>query len=245
MSENARTVLVTGAARRIGAAIVRRLHAAGFRVAVHAHASGAELAALSAELDAVRPGSVLTLQADLRDANAVAGLVHDTLRAFGRLDALVNNASNFFPTPLDAATAAQWDELMAVNARAPFLLAQAAAPALRAQGGAIVNLVDAALAHPLPAHAAYTAAKGALAALTAALAVDLAPQVRVNAVAPGAILWPEAGKDAAAQAAAMARTPLGRIGTPEEVAEAVRWLIEDARYITGHTLPLDGGRLLG
>jgi pteridine reductase len=245
MSDSAKVAMVTGGARRIGAAIVRRLHAAGYRVAIHAHAAGPELDALSAELEATRPGSVLALQADLRDAAAVAPLVQQTLARFGRLDALVNNASNFFPTPLDTADIAQWDELMAVNARAPFLLAQAAAPALRAGGGAIVNMVDAALAHPLPAHAAYTAAKGALAALTAALAVDLAPQVRVNAIAPGAILWPEVGKDAAAQAAAMARTPLGRVGTPEEVAEAVRWLIEDAHYITGHTLPLDGGRLLG
>lgn len=245
MSETAKVALVTGAARRIGAAIVRRLHAAGYRVAVHAHASGAELAGLCAGLDAARPGSMLALQADLRDSNAVAALVHDTLAAFGRLDALVHNASNFFPTPLETATVDQWEALMAVNARAPFLLAQAAAPALRAQRGAIVHLTDAALAHPLPAHAAYTAAKGALAALTAALAVDLAPEVRVNAVAPGAILWPDAGKDADAQAAVLARTPLRRTGTPEEVAEAVRWLVEDAHYLTGHTLPLDGGRRLG
>ncbi|MDG2525972.1 pteridine reductase [Stenotrophomonas sp. HITSZ_GD] len=245
MSETDKVALVTGAARRIGAAIVRRLHAAGYRVAVHAHASGPELAALCAALDTARPGSVLALQADLREATTPAALVHDTLATFGRLDALVSNASNFFPTPLETATVDQWEALMAVNARAPFLMAQAAAPALRARRGAIVHLVDAALAHPLPAHAAYTAAKGALAALTAALAVDLAPEVRVNAVAPGAILWPESGKDAAAQAAVLARTPLGRTGTPEEVAEAVRWLVEDAHYITGHTLPLDGGRLLG
>jgi pteridine reductase len=245
MSETSQVVLVTGGARRIGAAIVRRLHSVGFSVAVHAHDSGPALDALCAELAAIRPGSTLALQADLRDGAAANGLVARTLAAFGRLDALVNNASNFFATPLESATLEQWDALMAVNARAPFLLAQAAAGALRARGGAIVNVTDAALAHPLPAHTAYTAAKGALAALTAALAVDLAPQVRVNAVAPGAILWPEAGKDAAAQAAVLARTPMGRTGTPEEVAEAVRWLIQDAHYLTGHTLPLDGGRLLG
>jgi len=245
MSDIAKVALVTGGARRIGAAIARRLHRAGYRLAVHAHGSGAELAALCAELEAARAGSTLALQADLSDASAPAALVTACLARFGRLDALVNNASNFFPTPLEQATPAQWDALLAVNARAPFLLAQAAAPALRGAGGSIVHLTDAALAHPLPGHAAYSAAKGALAALTAALAVDLAPRVRVNAVAPGAILWPESGKDEAARAQVLARTPLGRIGTAEEVAEAVRWLLQDATYLTGHTLTLDGGRALG
>jgi pteridine reductase len=245
MSETAKVALVTGAARRIGAAIATRLHAAGYRLALHAHGSVAELDALCAQFEQRVPGSTLALHADLADTAALPALVEATLTRFGRLDAVVNNASNFFPTPLAEATAAQWDTLMAVNARAPFFLAQAAAPALREWGGSIVNLTDAGLAHPLPAHGAYTAAKGALAALTAALAVELAPEVRVNAVAPGAILWPETGKAPAAQAAALARTPLGRTGTPEEVAEAVRWLLDDALYLTGHTLMLDGGRGLG
>lgn len=242
MSETGRVVLVTGAARRIGAAIAHRLHAAGWHIAVHAHASGAEQAALCAELDRGRAGGTLALQADLADAARLPGLVEAVVSRFGRLDALVHNASNFFPTPLDTATPAQWDALMAVNARAAYFLAQAAAPQLRAQRGAIVHLTDAALARPLPSHAPYTAAKGALAALTGALAVELAPHVRVNAVAPGAILWPEHGKTEAERAAALARTPLARTGTPEEVAEAVRWLLEDAAYLTGQTLALDGGR---
>lgn len=242
MSETAKVALVTGAARRIGAAIALRLHAAGYRLALHAHGSTADLAALCAQLETRRPGSTLALHADLADADALPRLVEDSLARFGRLDALVNNASNFFPTPLGQATPAQWDALLAVNARAPFFLAQAAAPALCASGGSIVSLTDAGLAHPLPAHGAYTAAKGALAALTAALAVDLAPRVRVNAIAPGAILWPDAGKEPAAQAAVLARTPLGRTGTAEEIAEAVRWLLDDAHYLTGQTLTLDGGR---
>lgn len=245
MSDIAKVALVTGGARRIGAAIVRHLHQAGYRLAIHAHGSGPELAALCAELEATRPDSTLALQADLRDAAAPAALVQACLARFGRLDALVCNASNFFPTPLAQATPGQWDALVAVNARAPFFLAQAAAPALREARGAIVHLTDAALAHPLPGHGAYNAAKGALSALTASLAVDLAPHVRVNAVAPGAILWPESGKDEAARAAVLARTPLGRTGSAAEVAEAVRWLLDDASYLTGHTLALDGGRGLG
>jgi len=245
MSETGRVVLVTGAARRIGAAITRALHAAGWRLAVHAHASGAEQAGLCAELEQRRADSTLALQADLADTAQLAALVDATVARFGRLDALVHNASNFFPTPLDTATPAQWDALMAVNARAAYFLAQAAAPQLRTNRGAIVHLTDAALARPLPAHAPYTAAKGALSALTAALAVELAPQVRVNAVAPGAILWPEQGKSEADRAAVLARTPLGRTGTAEEVAEAVRWLLDEAGYLTGQTLSLDGGRGLG
>jgi len=242
MSETGRVVLITGAARRIGAAIGRRLHAAGWQVALHAHASGADQAALCAELERARAGSTLALQADLADTDRLASLVESAVARFGRLDALVHNASNFFATPLETATPAQWDALMAVNARAAYFLAQAAAPQLRMHRGAIVHLTDAALSRPLPAHAPYTAAKGALAALTGALAVELSPQVRVNAVAPGAILWPEEGKGEAERNAALARTPLARTGTPEEVAEAVRWLLEDAGYLTGQTLTLDGGR---
>ncbi|GHH57079.1 pteridine reductase [[Pseudomonas] boreopolis] len=244
MSSTAKVVLITGGARRIGAAIARRLHARGWDLAVHAHRSGDALQALADELLALRPGSVATLHADLRDPQAPAGLVAQCLARFGGLDALVNNASNFYPTPLGGATPAQWDDLFAVNARAPFFLAQAAAPHLQARSGAIVNITDLHARQPLRDHAVYTAAKAALAMLTRSLALELAPRVRVNAIAPGAILWPEQGKSEAAQQALLARTPLARTGTPEEVAEAVRWLLEDAGYVTGHTLPLDGGRTL-
>ncbi|WP_434031067.1 pteridine reductase [[Pseudomonas] boreopolis] len=244
MSSTAKVVLITGGARRIGAAIARRLHARGWDLAVHAHRSGDALQALADELLALRPGSVATLHADLRDPQAPARLVAQCLARFGGLDALVNNASNFYPTPLGGATPAQWDDLFAVNARAPFFLAQAAAPHLQARSGAIVNITDLHARQPLRDHAVYTAAKAALAMLTRSLALELAPRVRVNAIAPGAILWPEQGKSEAAQQALLARTPLARTGTPEEVAEAVRWLLEDAGYVTGHTLPLDGGRTL-
>ncbi|WP_434212326.1 pteridine reductase [[Pseudomonas] boreopolis] len=244
MSSTAKVVLITGGARRIGAAIARRLHARGWDLAVHAHRSGDALQALADELLALRPGSVATLHADLRDPQAPGGLVAQCLARFGGLDALVNNASNFYPTPLGGATPAQWDDLFAVNARAPFFLAQAAAPHLQARSGAIVNITDLHARQPLRDHAVYTAAKAALAMLTRSLALELAPRVRVNAIAPGAILWPEQGKSEAAQQALLARTPLARTGIPEEVAEAVRWLLEDAGYVTGHTLPLDGGRTL-
>ena len=244
MTDSARVVLITGAARRIGAQITRTLHAAGWSIAVHAHHSSDALNTVAFELEQSRPGSVLALQADLVDPASASELVQETLAHFGRLDALVNNASNFFATPLGQISATDFDRLMAVNARAPLLLAQAAAPALQRHGGAIVNLTDLHAATPKREHSAYCAAKAALAMITASLALELAPQVRVNAVAPGAILWPEEGKPEAARLALMQRTPLARLGTVEEVAEAVRWLIEDASYLTGQTLGLDGGRRL-
>jgi pteridine reductase len=236
--------LVTGAARRLGAAIARTLHAAGFDIALHCHHSRAEADALAATLDVTRAGSVLVLQADLAEFDRLPELVANTIGWRGRLDALVNNASAFFPTPFGNATPAQWDALFAANARAPFFLTQAAAPHLRAARGAVVNLTDIHAERPLREHALYGMSKAALVHMTRALALELAPDVRVNAIAPGAILWPEDGKDEAAKAALLARTPLGRTGTPEEIGEAVRWLLQDARYTTGQVLRLDGGRML-
>ena len=244
--------LVTGAARRLGAAIARGLHAAGYDLALHYRHSAADMQALADELDTARPGSVFTLQADLAQFDRLPELVAQTVGHFGRLDALVNNASGFTPTPLGAVTPAQWDALFASNARAPFFLALAAAPHLAAAHGAIVNLLDIHAQRPLRDHAVYCMAKAALAMATRSLALELAPDVRVNAIAPGAILWPEqpapaeaAGDtDDARRAALLARTPLGRTGTPEEIAGAVRWLLQDATYCTGEILRLDGGRLL-
>ncbi|CBA15351.1 pteridine reductase [Xanthomonas albilineans] len=237
-----KVALITGSARRIGAGIARHLHAAGYRVALHAHTSQTELRALALELENARADSTLTLQADLRDTAQLPGLVTQCVQRFGRLDALVNNASNFYPTPLHEATPAQWDDLFAVNARAPLFLAQAATEQLRQHGGAIVNLTDLHAEQPLRAHPLYGAAKAALAMLTRSLALELAPQVRVNAIAPGAILWPDAGKDPAAQQALLARTPLARTGDIADIAEAVRWLLDDAHFVTGQTLRVDGGR---
>ncbi|MEO5962140.1 MAG: pteridine reductase [Thermomonas sp.] len=240
-----KSALITGAARRIGAAIARRLHADGYNLVLHYRSSKAEMDALLAELNAVRPGSAIGLQADLCAFDRLPELIANTVGRFGRLDALVNNASSFYPTPIGTATPAQWDDLFASNARAPFFLAQAAAPHLRASRGGIVNLGDIHGEKPLADHPIYCMAKAALLMLSKSLARDLAPDVRVNAIAPGAILWPDHHADQAAQAAMLARTPLPRLGTPEEIAAAVAWLLEDASYVTGQTLHVDGGRHLG
>jgi pteridine reductase len=235
--------LVTGAARRVGATIARTLHAAGYDLALHCRRSRAELDALIAALEAARPRSTLALQADLADVARLPALVEAALARFGRLDALVNNASAFHPTPLGTITAAQWDELFAANARAPLFLAQAAAGALAARRGAIVNLVDIYAERPLPHYSVYSMAKAALAMATQALAQELAPAVRVNGVAPGAVLWPE-GKAEAERQALIERTPLARSGSPEDVAGAVLWLLRDAPFVTGQILRVDGGRSL-
>jgi pteridine reductase len=242
---NARPVaLVTGSARRIGAAIARTLHRSGYDLVLHCRHSLDELEALAAELEAARPDSTFVQQADLTEFDRLPELIAHGIGRYGRLDALVNNASSFQPTPLGTATPAQWDALFASNARAPFFLAQAAAPHLAATRGAIVNLADIYGERPLREHALYCMAKAALLMMTKSLALELGPAVRVNAVSPGAILWPEQDGDAARQQAMLRRTPLARTGTPEEVAEAVRWLLQDAHYSTGQVLHLDGGRLL-
>lgn len=237
--------LITGAARRVGAVIARQLHGAGYDVALHHRHAAAEAAALAAELEAVRPASTLLLRAELADTGALPGLVDAVVERFGRLDALVNNASAFAPTPIGAVTEADWDTLFASNAKAPLFLSQAAAPHLRARAGAIVNLVDIYAERPLARHTVYVMAKAALAAMTVSLARELGPQVRVNGVAPGAILWPEEGKSYTDQEALLAGTALKRMGTPEDIAGAVLYLLRDARYVTGEILRVDGGRWLG
>lgn len=245
MTTPARPVaLVTGSARRIGAVIAGTLHAAGYDLALHYRSSRAELDALVAGFERARPGSTLVLQAELADFDRLPELVAHTVGRFGRLDALVNNASGFIPTPIGTVVPQQWDELFASNARAPFFLAQAAAPHLAATRGAIVNLTDIYAERPLRGHTVYCMAKAALLMATRSLALELAPHVRVNAVSPGAILWPQDHADTAEQDAMLTRTPLRRTGTPEEVAEAVRWLLMDASYSTGQVLHLDGGRML-
>jgi pteridine reductase len=249
LSDTRPVALVTGAARRIGAAIARRLHADGYDIALHYRDSTIEATALATALERVRGGSVLLLQADLTGLDRIAEVVAHAVGRFGRLDALVNNASAFFPTPFATTTPAQWDVLFGANVRAPFFLAQAAAPHLASANGAIVNLVDIHGERPLREHAVYGMTKAALIHMTRALALELAPQVRVNAVAPGAILWPESdadgqGKSPSEQSAVLARTPLGRTGTPDEIAEAVSWLLCGATYTTGQVIRVDGGRLL-
>lgn len=233
--------LVTGAARRIGAAIARRLHADGFDVALHCHRSRTEADALAAELEATRAGSTVVLAADLAAFDRLPELVAHTIGRFGRLDLLVNNAAAFAPTTFGDTTPQAWDALFATNARAPFFLAQAAAPHLRATRGAIVNIGDLYADHPRADLVAYAASKAALQGLTRGLAVALAPEVRVNAVAPGAILWPD--DDSAPRGAILAATPLARLGTVDDIADAVAWLAR-AGFTTGEVVRVDGGRTL-
>jgi pteridine reductase len=236
--------LITGAGRRVGAVIARTLHGAGYDLALHYRHSAGEAAALADALERQRAGSTLLLQGELADIAALPTLVESLLAHYGRLDALVNNASAFYPTPVGNATPAQWNELFASNAQAPFFLSQAAVPALRKARGGIVNLLDIYAERPLANHPLYCMAKAALAAMTRSLALDLAPQVRVNGVAPGAVLWPSDGKPYDDQQALLTRTPMQRAGTPEDVAGAVLWLLRDAPFVTGQVLRVDGGRTL-
>jgi pteridine reductase len=234
--------LVSGGARRVGAEIVRHLHAAGANLAIHCHHSRDEAQALAAELETQRPGSTLIVQADLLQIDTFPALIDQVTARFGGLQLLVNNASSFYPTAIGAITPAAWDDLMGTNLRAPLFLTQAAAPALRASGGLVVNIVDIHGMRPLPDYIVYSTAKAGLIHLTRALARELAPAVRVNAVAPGPVLWPEAGLDEARQAEIIGRTLLGRAGTPADIARAVRYFACDAPYVTGQVLAVDGGR---
>ena len=241
-----RAVLITGAAKRIGAAIARRLHADGALVVVHCHRSRDAAEQLAGELNAVRAGSCAIVQADLLETAALPRLAEDAARAFGRLDFLVNNASSFYATPLGTIAPGQWEDLIGTNLRAPLFLAQAAAAHLRAARGAIVNVVDIHAERPLPDFVVYSVAKAGLAGLTRSLAIELGPDVRVNGVAPGAILWPEGGQhfSPSERARITEQTPLERIGTPEDVAGAVKYLLFDAPFVTGEILAVDGGRRL-
>jgi pteridine reductase len=236
--------LITGGARRVGAVIARTLHAQGYDLAIHYRHSAKEAQALAAELEQQRPDSTLLLQADLSDLSVLPAIIDKLLAHYGRLDALINNASSFYATPLGAATTAQWNELFASNAQAPFFLSQAAIPALRKARGGIVNLVDIYAERPLADHPLYCMAKAALLAMTRSMALDLGPDIRVNGVAPGAVMWPSEGKSDDEQNEMIQRTPLRRAGRPEDVASAVLWLLRDAPYVTGQIIRVDGGRTL-
>lgn len=237
-------ILITGAAKRVGAAIARRLHADGCSLVLHYRQSADAMQALVAELEQSRAGSVISVHAELTDMAAMPALVDAAISRFGKLDGLVNNASAFFATPLDEASEAQWDALMNANAKAPFFLAQAAAPHLRAQRGAIVNIIDIYGERPLPRHPIYSISKAALRMATLALAEALGPDVRVNAIAPGTVLWSDNPLKAETAEQVEKGTTLKRVGQPEEVAVAVRFLLLDASYTTGMVLPVEGGRLL-
>lgn len=236
--------LITGAARRIGAEIARTLHAAGYDLVLHYRHSATEMHALCAELDGIRANSTLSVQAELANTQELPALVEATIKRFGRLDALINNASTFYATPLAEATPAQWDELFASNARAPFFLAQAAAQHLRESRGAIVNVADIYGLHPTADLGPYAASKASLLSVTQSLALALAPNVRVNALALGAIEWPETSMNTARKAQILESTALARAGAREDVANAVKWLLSGACFTTGHVLRVDGGRNL-
>jgi len=237
---------VTGSARRVGAAIARELHHCGYNLVVHCHQSLSEANGLCQQLNALRVDSARVLQMDLRATPAdLAAGVEKVVSFWGRLDVLVNNASRFYKGTLAESTPEMWEDLMGTNAGAPFFLAKAAAPHLADhQQGSIVNIADIHGDRPLKNYDIYCLSKAALRMLTRVLARELAPSVRVNSVSPGAVAWPEGGNalSAAQQEMILRRAPLGRHGRPEDIAKAVRFLVRDARYVTGENLVVDGGR---
>jgi pteridine reductase len=245
-SLDGRWALVTGAAKRIGAVIASTLHAAGANVAIHYNRSASDADRLAADLNRRRAKSAFTVAADMLDIPAVERMAAQVLdRTGGKLDALVNNASNFYPTPIGTITLEQWDDLLGSNLKAPLFLSQALVPALRSARGVIVNIVDVHSQRPLRDHPVYGPAKAGLAMLTRSLAKDLGPDVRVNGVSPGAILWPDEGMSEGLRAAIIKQTALKRAGTPEDIAAAVLFLVRDAPYVTGQILAVDGGRSVG
>jgi len=240
-----RTALVTGAARRVGAGIARALHGAGANVVIHCHRSLAAARSLAAELEAARPDCAAVIACDLLDAATLPGLVAQARERFGALHLLINNASTFYPTPLGAITLADWDDLLGTNLRAPLLLAQAAAPELRRTQGAVLNMVDIHGLRPLREHTVYSVAKAGLIMLTRALARELAPEVRVNAIAPGPVLWPDVPMPEERKQEIIDKTPLHRHGSPDDIARAVLFFASEAPFVTGQILAVDGGRSIG
>ncbi|ART79288.1 pteridine reductase [Oceanisphaera avium] len=235
-------IVVTGAAKRIGAAISRHLHQQGYRLVLHYHRSAAEAEQLARELNAKRANSVSLVCQDLTQLAQLEGLVAKLIGCYGRVDGLVNNASSFYATPLASSTPAQWHDLFSTNAAAPYFLCQGLAPQLIKHQGAIVNMVDIHAEKGLSQHLIYSMAKNALITLTRGLACELAPQVRVNAIAPGAILWPEQPLTATQKKHILASIPMARLGDPQDIAQTVEFLLQGPRYLTGEIITLDGGR---
>jgi pteridine reductase len=237
-------VLITGGARRVGAEIARTLHAAGANILIHYRSSAAAAIALADQFNRERPHSAAIHAAHLADAEAPEKLVAATLLEYGRLDILINNASSFYPTPVGQITPPQWDDLIGSNLKAPLFLAQAAAPSLARQRGLIINMIDIHALRPLKGHPVYSIAKAGLAMLTRALARELGPDIRVNGIAPGPVLWPEGNLDEELKTEIIAKTALKRHGTPQDVARTALFLAKDAPYITGQIIAVDGGRSL-
>ncbi|OOZ37207.1 pteridine reductase [Solemya velesiana gill symbiont] len=237
-----KVALVTGAAHRIGATIARRLHGAGMDIGLHYRSSEAAAQALKEELEARRPESVKLIQADLHDTGSLPRVIAEIDAWRGRLDLLVNNASSFYPTPLESVEESHWDDLIGSNLKAPFFLAKAAASLLKASKGCVINLVDIHAERPLSGYPIYSMAKAGNAMMVKTLARELGPDVRVNGVAPGAILWPEEGLDDEAKETILSRTALKRPGNPEDIGGTVLFLAREANYITGQIIAVDGGR---
>ena len=242
----ANAIFITGSAKRVGAAIARVLHAAGVNIILHCNHSRQEADLLLGELNTSRPRSAALVQGDLLASNALKGLIDQAHSCFGRLDGLVNNASSFYATPIGKITEDDWLDLLGSNLKAPLFLSQAAAPYLRETNGSIVNIVDIHVDRPLKDFIVYNAAKAGLAGLTRSLALDLGPSIRVNGVSPGAIMWPDGSDDypAAERERIVNQTPLKRVGSAEDIAGAVKYLMLDAPYVTGQILAVDGGRAI-
>jgi pteridine reductase len=242
---NEKVVLITGAAQRLGAATARELHKRGWRVLIHFRQSQEKAEALAAELNSIRQHSCHTVQADLSCDVDVKNMAINAQAIFSRIDALVNNASSFYATPIGSVSTEQWDDIFASNARAPFFLAQALAPELKRRGGAIVNMIDIHAQRALKEHTVYCMAKAAQAMLTESLAKELAPEIRVNGIAPGAILWPSTQKTSTeTQDKILHEIPLQRLGETQDIARTIAFLLEDSPYITGQIITVDGGRSL-
>ncbi|MGR9071609.1 MAG: pteridine reductase [Gammaproteobacteria bacterium] len=243
-ASNGKTVLITGAAKRLGADIARMLHGEGFNVMLHYRNSGADAGSLCAELNQKRPDSARTHRADLSAFDEIRGLADAAVGAWGGLCALVNNASVFYPTALSEVTESQWDELLSSNLKTPFFLSKTLFPALKADNGCIVNIIDIHAERGLKGYPVYSIAKAGLAAMTKILAKEMGPRVRVNGISPGAILWPERDMAEEEKNKILERVVLQRTGLPADIAKAVRFLIMDADYLTGQIIAVDGGRSL-
>ncbi len=241
---NNKVVLITGAARRIGAETARLLHASGMDIVIHYRKTRDDALALQTELNNKRSDSVIIIQADLSKPKGITPLIQQCIETFGRLDVLINNASSFYPTPVGTVTENQWDDLISSNLKAPFFLSQAAAPMLREHNGCIINIVDIHADRPLKEHPVYCMAKAGLVMMTKSLARELGPKIRVNGVAPGAIMWPENDLDELTKQRILSRTTLKREGGPKDIASTILFLISHAPYITGQIVTVDGGRSL-
>ena len=242
MNDSSKTILITGGARRIGSVIARTLHQSGYNVMIHYRSSSADADNLVRSLNEIRAGSAASIQGDLLDISCIPNIVETTVQTFGRLDCLVNNASTFYPTPIELIENDFWTDLVGSNLKAPMFMVKSAAKYLRESDGCIINIVDIYARTPLENHPIYCSAKAGLEMLTKSLARDLAPEIRVNGISPGAILWPEHESHTLNQEELLKKIPMKRMGTPEDIAKTVRFLTEEASYITGQIIAVDGGR---